>query len=252
MRRLLSVIGIGVFFGLAVASTASAQQSVNLSIGGFIPQGDQLSSLNLTGRSADDVLARNADFLDFDFHNFRGVTVGGEWLVGLGDKFDVGLGLAFYNKTTPAAYTDFTNANGSDIVQDLSLRIVPFTATVRFLPLGHHDAFVPYIGAGVGAYDWRYRESGQFLATDNSIFSGTFAGQRERGGPVSSRRAAGAGGAWSRASKSATSRRMGSLPADQGFCGRRGSISAGELSLHVERQVLTASSRDGLWSWSRL
>lgn len=221
MRRLLSVIGFGAFLGLAGASVASAQQSVNVFIGGFFPQGDQLSSLNLTGRSGDDVLARNADFLDFDFRNFRGPTVGAEWLVGLGDKFDVGLGLGFYNKTTPAAYTDFTNANGSDIVQDLSLRIVPFTATVRFLPLGHHDAVVPYIGAGVGAYYWRYRESGQFLATDNSIFSGTFEGSGSATGPVILGGLRVPVGSVEPGFEVRWQSAHGNLPADQGFAGSR-------------------------------
>ena len=53
----------------------------------------------------------------------------------------------------PTVYTDFVNANGTEIEQDLKLRIVPFTATVRFLPLGHHDGVEPYIGAGVGVFN---------------------------------------------------------------------------------------------------
>src|SRR4051812_32848835 len=101
MRRLLSTGAFVSIFGLAVASTASAQQSVNFSIGGFLPRGDQLSNglvtgrsaEDVTGRSTEDVLASNSTFLDFNFRDFRGATVGGEWLVGLGDKFDVGLGI---------------------------------------------------------------------------------------------------------------------------------------------------------------
>ena len=150
MRRLLSAVALVSFFGLAAAPSASAQQSVNFSIGGFIPTGNQLGSGAVTGRSVDDVLVGNSDFLDFNFRDFRGVTVGGEWLVGVGDKFDVGLGVGYYSRTAPSVYFDFTNADGSEIEHDLNLRIVPFTATVRFLPLGHHDSFVPYIGGGVG------------------------------------------------------------------------------------------------------
>ncbi len=93
MRRLLSVIAFVSVFGVALASTASAQQAVNFSIGGFLPTGNQLSSGTVTGRSTTDVLTENSDFLDFNFRDFRGATVGGEWLVGVGDKFDVGLGI---------------------------------------------------------------------------------------------------------------------------------------------------------------
>src|SRR4051794_18243700 len=115
MRRLLSTGAFVSIFGLAVASTASAQQSVNLSIGGFLPQGNQLSNGLVTGRSTEDVLASNSTFLDFNFRDFRGATVGGEWLVGLGDKFDVGLGIGYYSKTAPSVYFDFVNADQSEI-----------------------------------------------------------------------------------------------------------------------------------------
>jgi outer membrane protein W len=184
MRRLLSVSAFVSIFGLAVASAASAQQSFNFSIGGFLPRGNQLSDGTVTGRTEADVLASNSTFLDFNFHDFRGATVGGEWLVALGDKFDVGLGIGYYSKSTPTVYFDFTNADGSEIEHDLNLRIVPFTATVRFLPLGHHDSFVPYIGAGVGVYSWHYSETGQFLATDNTVFRDTFTGSGSAAGPV--------------------------------------------------------------------
>ena len=36
-------------------------------------------------------------------------------------------------------------------------------ATVRYLPLGHHDAITPYVGGGVVIYNWRYSESGDFV-----------------------------------------------------------------------------------------
>jgi hypothetical protein len=184
MRRLLSISAFVSIFGFAAASTAFAQQSVNLSIGGFFPEGNQLSTGIVSGRSDSDVLRSNSAFLDFNFRDFRGATVGGEWLVGLGDNFDVGLGLGYYSKTAPSVYFDFVNADGSEIEHDLNLRIVPFTATVRYLPLGHHDSFVPYIGGGVGVFAWHYSESGQFLATDNTIFRQTFTGSGSAAGPV--------------------------------------------------------------------
>jgi len=61
---------------------------------------------------------------------------------------------------------------------------VPFTATVRFLPLGRHNGVEPYIGAGVAVLNYRYSESGQFLATDRSIFRDTFTEKHVSTGPV--------------------------------------------------------------------
>jgi len=48
------------------------------------------------------------------------------------------------------------------------LRVIPFSATVRFLPMGRNNGhrLQPYIGAGVGVFSWRYSESGQFLRHD--------------------------------------------------------------------------------------
>src|SRR5207253_10385722 len=92
--------------------------------------------------------------------------------------------VAFYQSSVPTVYTDFVNTNGSEIEQTLKLRVIPFTATVRWLPMGHHNGVEPYLGAGVGVFNYRYSESGQFLATDRSIFRGTFVGSGTATGPV--------------------------------------------------------------------
>jgi len=184
MRRLLLSAAFAAALGLFAPATASAQQSFNFYVGGFIPHGDQLASGNISGRTADDVLTNNSDFLAFNLRDFRGATIGGEWLFGLTENLEAGLGVGYYQKTVPTVYLDFVNANGSEIEQDLRLRVVPFTATVRFLPLGRHDAFRPYIGAGVGIYAWNYQESGQFVASDSSIFRDTFTGSGSAAGPV--------------------------------------------------------------------
>ena len=46
----------------------------------------------------------------------------------------------------------WVNSNFSEIEQEFKLRIVPFTATFRFLPLGRKGAVQPYIGGGVGVF----------------------------------------------------------------------------------------------------
>jgi outer membrane protein W len=77
------------------------------------------------------------------------------------------------------------NADGSEIVQDLHLRIMPLTAIVKILPLGSKRAFQPYVGAGLGVYFWHYSESGEFVDfVDGSIFRDTFADSGTSVGPV--------------------------------------------------------------------
>jgi hypothetical protein len=162
---------------LLVPSIASAQQTLNFSVGGFVPKGAD-------GRDVDDVLVNNQDFLAFDIKDFHGATFGAEWLANLGDKFEAGLGAGYYSHTVPAVYWDFVNANGREIEQNLNLRVIPFTATVRFLPMGHGNGIEPYIGGGVGVLSWRYSESGQFLATDGSIFRDEFETDGTASGPL--------------------------------------------------------------------
>jgi len=206
---------------------ASAQQTVNFTIGGFVPRGED-------GRSHDDVLVNNRDFLSFNINDFHGVTFGGEWLVNLGDLFEAGLGLGYYQQTAPAVYTRFVNADGSEIEQDLKLRIVPFTATVRFLPLGHHG-IEPYVGGGVGVFNWRYSETGEFLATDRSIFRDSFVGSGNATGPVILGGVRIPVGSWGVGGELRYQKAEGKLPLDQDFSGSR--IDLGGLTYNFTIHV---------------
>ncbi len=210
MRRLAMLV---VMVAVMTPAMASAQQSVNFTIGGFVPR-------SVDSRDRNDVLVNNLDFLAFNIKDFDGVTVGGEWLTALGDNFEAGLGVGYYQRSTPAVYLDFVNTNGSEIEQDLKLRVVPFTATVRFLPLGHHGV-EPYIGAGVGVFNWRYSESGQFLANDNSIFRDTFASSGTATGPVILGGIRVPVGAWGVGGEIRYQSAVGKLPADQDFSANR-------------------------------
>ena len=119
----------------------------------------------------------------------------------------------------PTVYTDLVNINGTEIRQDLKLRIVPFTATVRFLPLGNTAAIQPYIGAGVGAYYWRYSETGQFVDFQNNVFTGNFVGSGGAVGPTilgGVRVPVGSAGVGFEIRYQSAE---GDLPADQGFAG---------------------------------
>ena len=85
----------------------------------------------------------------------------------------------------PSVYRDFVNDNGSEIAQDLKLRIVPITATIRFLPVGRGGPVEPYIGGGIGIFNWRYSEAGEFVDfSDGSIFRAQFKADGTSVGPV--------------------------------------------------------------------
>jgi hypothetical protein len=211
MRRLMTLVVAAV---VAAPLTASAQQSVSLSLGGFSPRAED-------GRDDNDVLVNDRDFLAFNVRDLNGFTIGGEYLIGLNDKFDAGLGIGFYQRSTAAVdrFSEF-QGTGDPIVADLKLRVVPMSATFRFLPLGHHDV-QPYIGAGVGVFAYRYSETGDFVSSDNvTIIHGNFVGSGTAAGPVvlGGLRvpigSVGVGGElrWQSA--------LGKLPSDQGFATR--------------------------------
>jgi len=137
------------------------------------------------GRSENDVLWRNLDFLAFDLEDFNHATVGGEYLAGIGDYIEAGAGVGYYQRTVPSIYRDFVDRDGSEIEQDLKLRVVPFTATVRFFPASRRGSVQPYLGAGIGLLAWRYSESGEFIDfRDRSIFRATFKDQGTAAVPV--------------------------------------------------------------------
>jgi len=162
----------------ALATPASAQQSLTFQVGAFMPRGED-------SRVENDVLVINRQYLLFDINDFHAMTVGGDWAVSLGEYFEAGAGFGFYQRTVPTLYADWVNADGSEIVQDLHLRIMPLTAIVKILPLGSKRAFQPYVGAGLGVYFWHYSESGEFVDfVDGSIFRDTFADSGTSVGPV--------------------------------------------------------------------
>ena len=157
---------------------ARAQQAINLTLGGFVPTGED-------ARVDGDVLLENRDILDFDVNDFTSGSVGIEWLLPVGEFVEVGAGVGYTSRTVPTVYFDFVNRDGREIEQDLKLRTVPFTATVRFLPFGRSRAVQPYLGGGVGVINYRYSEIGEFVDfTDRSVFTDRFVATGTEVGPV--------------------------------------------------------------------
>ena len=176
--------------GLAIApaeaqvirvSRSDARNLVGVNLGYFMLRGEDSRG----GDEREDVLLANLDDLLFDVGDFNGATVNGEWVYGVSDYLEVAAGIGFYQKTVPSIYRNFEDSDGSEIEQDLKLRIVPITATVRFLPLPRGSAVEPYIGAGVGFFNWRYSETGEFIDfSDGTIFRDTFSADGNAVGPV--------------------------------------------------------------------
>lgn len=211
MRRLSLLLGVCGFALLLTPSKSYAQQSINFYVGGFSPLGED-------ARDIDDVLVGNLDYLAFYLPDFKGGTVGAEYLIGLNEYLDAGVGVGIYSKTVPSLYADLVNSNGSEIEQDLKLRIAPITATFRLLPFGRSAPIQPYIGAGIGIFAWRYSEVGDFVdPVDGTVFRDQFVGSGTSTGPVILGGIRFPVGAFDLGGEVRYQRATGELPSDQFF-----------------------------------
>jgi hypothetical protein len=160
------------------AQPALAQQAINFSLGYFAVTGED-------ARTDGDVLVANREILAFDIRDFDTGSIGVEWLLPIGEFIEVGAGAAFTSRTVSSVYDELVNRDGSEIEQDLKLRIAPFTATVRLLPFGRSRAVQPYVGGGIGLFAYRYSEVGDFVDfTDRSVFRDQFVAKGTETGGV--------------------------------------------------------------------
>lgn len=172
---------------LAVAAPAQAQdQGFSVSLGYFAPRGEG-------GRVDGDVLNANrcidttflCEPLLFDISDFGGATVSGEYVIGVGKYLEAAVGAGFYQRTVPAIYEFVTRPDDTEIDQDLKLRVVPLTATLKFVPTGRDAGLQPYVGAGIAALRWSYSEIGEFVdPVDSSIFRDSYSADGTEIAPV--------------------------------------------------------------------
>ena len=156
---------------------ATAQQTINLTLGYFAVRGED-------ARVDDDVLNENLNFFAFDVDDFNTISIGGEWLVPIGNYLEGGAGIGFTRRTVPSVYSDFVDNDGSEIEQDLRLRTVPMALTFRVLPLGQGFGFQPYVGGGLGIVAWRYSETGEFIDPQGLIFREQYVASGNTTGPL--------------------------------------------------------------------
>ena len=156
-RRSVCTIVMVAAMSFWLGTPAWAQQSsLSLSLGHFALRGEDT-------RISDDVIVENLSLFAFRLDQFNSGSVGAEWLVGLGEYVEVGFGVGFYQQTVLSVYDDFVNVDDTEIEQDFKLRVTPITTAARFFPFGQRSAIQPYAGAGVGLFNWRYSEVGEFV-----------------------------------------------------------------------------------------
>lgn len=178
MRIVHMTFGLLVAVQLMLPAPVQAQQAINLSFGGFAVTGED-------ARVDGDVLFENRDILAFDVADFNTGSIGLDWLLPVGEFLEMGAGVGFTSRTVPSIYQDFVNRDGSEIEQDLKLRIVPMSVTARLLPFGRSRAVQPYLGGGLGIFSYRYSEVGDFVDfTDRSVFNDRFVASGTEIGPV--------------------------------------------------------------------
>ncbi len=174
----MGLLVVSMLAGGAVSAQAQVTHSVNLGAGWFMVRGEE-------SRADDDVLIEDLQSLAFEVKDFNGPVLNGEWLIGFGDRVELGVGAGFYQREVPSVYANFVDSDGSEIEQDLKLRIIPVTATVRFLPFGRPGDFQPYVGGGVALLNWRYSEIGEFVDfSDGAIFRDRYTASGNTVAPV--------------------------------------------------------------------
>jgi hypothetical protein len=189
MRRRIAVAALAVASLLvATPTTARADSLLGVHIGGFIPKG--LSSRDINS----DVLRANVDFLTYDCAKddpiscFNGFAISGEYLFGFGDWIEAGVSVGYYSKKVTAFYTEFTDTDGTDIINDTTLKNIPVAVTVRAFPIGRTTPVQPYVGGGIAIQRWGYKEAGEFIdftpGGGRPIFPGEFEDDGTAVGPT--------------------------------------------------------------------
>lgn len=169
-------------------SGSDTRNTVNFNLGYFALRG-------IDSRDDEDVLLVNLigppdgrdpffQVLAFEMDDFNSWTFGGEWLYGITSHIEIGAGINYYSKGVPSIYRDVQDSDGTEIFQELKLRVVPMVASVRFLPIGR-GSVEPYFGAGIGFFNWHYSEAGEFVDTATSeIFTARYSKSGYATGPV--------------------------------------------------------------------
>jgi hypothetical protein len=150
---------------LAGASSALAG-GVDVRIGGFFPRGggvlwtDDCDLYQFRGCSE-----VHPDQFAYRSYNgdLKGLFGGIEYNTAIANNLELGVHLDGYGRNVETSYRRYVREDGSEIRQTLKVTMVPVGATLRFVPTGKRGRFAPYVGGGVDAIFYTYKEQGEFI-----------------------------------------------------------------------------------------
>ncbi|MBN2346474.1 MAG: hypothetical protein JXO51_08780 [Candidatus Aminicenantes bacterium] len=161
MKRM--AIGLAVS---ALCSLAAFAHSMNLKFGLFVPS---LQS---------DLWEVNLQNLTFDKADMINTYYAGEYEMFLGRNASLSFEIGSYTRNVYAQYRDYTFENDAPIFQNISLRLTPIEANLKFYPMGHRYRVFPFVGAGVELVAWTYQQWGDFINFENDSVNEGFAESR--------------------------------------------------------------------------
>lgn len=122
----------------------------------------------------------HGDYWENKFRDFSGSRSDLRDVIGGGDfiyHFDrynaVMFSASYYTTTLGQSYRNFLDQNNNRIRHNTDFDIGSGSVAYVLFPAGTHTPVIPYLGAGVGFYNWRLREAGDFIdfGHGNAIFS---------------------------------------------------------------------------------
>ena len=131
-----------------------------------------------------DVFDEVTSNLTLDRGDFSGLSVGGDLAVPIASRVDLVLAGGYSRSNHKSEFRDFVDNNDLPIEQTTSFERIPITANLRlnlsqpgrsigslaWIP----NRVVPYVGAGVGAMRYRFRQQGDFVDFNtNAVFNST-------------------------------------------------------------------------------
>lgn len=138
------------------------ESAFRLRVGSFLPEGD-----SQYWRDKEEDFTGSTD----DFEN---PSFGLDFLLPLSNHLSLQFSGTGYGGEATNAYRDFEDNFGDRIRHDTTLDIASGTAGIVLHLAGPDVAVQPYLGAGLGAYAWELKESGDFIdfgSSSRTIFS---------------------------------------------------------------------------------
>ena len=123
--------------------------------------------------------------LTINRRDFSSLTVGGDLAFHVAERVDLVLSGGYSRSNHKSEFRDFVDNNDLPIEQTTTFERLPVTANVRFdlsrpgrtvgslawIP----NRIVPYVGAGIGAMRYRFRQDGDFVNFNtNAVFSSVY------------------------------------------------------------------------------